>query len=640
MEIGNDPDFGNTHGEALFEYYVRIEGEAVTRSVAQKELALWIHMVALELGKTKLAGEAGTYAKRLIDEGYDTVQGLAELDIEDLVEAGMRKGDAKLIMGRVSQKCTSSGGEGSGKHGEGSANSLTDGSGDTTSTADSMSMVETYAIAASKTGAVAAVNAIKAAEPVPELKGKTTTIKVVAIIEWLKSISKHQIVKGTALGEVVLKMSKLFDWPAEEIVDKAWELAREDKTQFATQDADLLEKVKEGISGDLWSAIEEQDPKTGTAAIALLIKAVVHRPHAVMAARIAAVGNVEVVKWDTGLTKGVTQLLSLLTEVRYSPFYTYDLAFEAVVDTLQRFQHIVTKISMFWLKFQGDPETDEYRYQQSKYFDKTVTTLWSAIEVAELTGKTAQKTAPKDPERKPGKGGSGKGGKGNKGKAREKKNQPCWLYRNGQCKYGKDCIFKHEDSEGKGASVRQVLLDEMVDNSTEVTTPMTMQGQVEEGWTVVQPKQTYRKAIRRLARVLESAGGQQGQHVKSENLAWREKNDTIFRVLEDSAGGDIGCGVTRDGQEQHTKSEKFARYKKFNGSRDQLQMHRLAADGDFEAASRLRCAIEMGFSAASRTALGELTNEDTAKSVEAGAIRYSQQEQIRSAADRGHYRVQ
>ena len=93
-----------------------------------------------------------------------------------------------------------------------------------------------------------------------------------------------------------------------------------------------------------------------------------------------------------------------------------------------------------------------------------------------------------------------------------------------------------------------------------------MQGQVEEGWTVVQPKQTYRKAVRRLARVLESAGGQQGQHVKSENLAWREKNDTIFRVLEDSAEGDIGCGVTSDGREQHTKSGNFARYKKFNGS--------------------------------------------------------------------------
>ena len=110
----------------------------MTRSAAQNELALWIHMVALGLGKTKLAGEAGTCAKRLVDEGYDTVQGLAELDIEDLVEAGMRKGDAKLIMGGVSQKCTSSGGEGCGENGEGSANSLTDGSGDTTSSADSM----------------------------------------------------------------------------------------------------------------------------------------------------------------------------------------------------------------------------------------------------------------------------------------------------------------------------------------------------------------------------------------------------------------------------------------------------------------------------------------------------------------------
>ena len=307
-------------------------------------------------------------------------------------------------------------------------------------------MAETYAIAASKTGAVAAVNAIKAAEPVPELKGKTTTIKVVAIIEWLKSISKHQIVKGTALGEVVLKMSKLFDWPAEEIVDKAWELAREDKNQFANPDADLLERAKEGISGDLWGAIEDQDPKTGTEAIALLIKAVVHRPHAVMAARIAAVGNVEMAKWETGLTKGVTQLLTLLTEVIYSPFYTCDLAFEALVDTLQRFQHIVTKISMFWLKFQGYPETDEYSYQQSKYFDKTVTSLWSAIEVAELTGKTAQRIPPRDPERKPGKGGRGKGDKGGKGKPRDKKNQPCWLYKSGKCKYGNDCIFKHADS--------------------------------------------------------------------------------------------------------------------------------------------------------------------------------------------------
>ena len=97
---------------------------------------------------------------------------------------------------------------------------------------------------------------------------------------------------------------------------------------------------------------------------------------------------------------------------------------------------------MFWLKFQGDPEVDEYRYQQSKYFDKTVTTLWSAIEVAELTGKTAQNVPLRDPERKLGKGGRDKGDKGGKGKPREKKDQPYWQYKTGKCmhKYGDDCI--------------------------------------------------------------------------------------------------------------------------------------------------------------------------------------------------------
>ena len=46
----------------------------------------------------------------IIEGDYDTVQGLAELDAEGPVDAGMRKGDAKLLMGRVSQKCTSPGG--------------------------------------------------------------------------------------------------------------------------------------------------------------------------------------------------------------------------------------------------------------------------------------------------------------------------------------------------------------------------------------------------------------------------------------------------------------------------------------------------------------------------------------------------
>ena len=84
MENGGDPDFNNKHGEELIEHNVRIEGEAVTRGVTQRELALWMHMAALELGKPKVAGEAGPYATRLIGGGYDTVQGLVELDVEGM----------------------------------------------------------------------------------------------------------------------------------------------------------------------------------------------------------------------------------------------------------------------------------------------------------------------------------------------------------------------------------------------------------------------------------------------------------------------------------------------------------------------------------------------------------------------------
>ena len=80
--------------------------------------------------------------------------------------------------------------------------------------------------------------------------------------------------------------------------------------------------------------------------------------------------------------------------MRYSPFYTYDLSFEALVDTLHRLQHIVTKLTMYWVKFSVDPEEEEYRSKQSKYWDKLEVTLWATVEVAEINGKTKQQAAP------------------------------------------------------------------------------------------------------------------------------------------------------------------------------------------------------------------------------------------------------
>ena len=62
-----DADFTGLKGELLYEYYMCQEGGNVTRTVTAKEVAGWLHEVALRLGKHKLAGEANTYAKRLVE---------------------------------------------------------------------------------------------------------------------------------------------------------------------------------------------------------------------------------------------------------------------------------------------------------------------------------------------------------------------------------------------------------------------------------------------------------------------------------------------------------------------------------------------------------------------------------------------
>ena len=131
-----------SYSAILYEYYnvIRQEGDDVTRTVTANEVAGWLHEVALRLDKHKLAGEANTYAKRLVEDGFGTVEGIAGLDMGDLTEAGTRKGDAKPHMGNVSEQCTPSGGGDSSFN----ASSLTSSaaSGNTASTEASVAMVE------------------------------------------------------------------------------------------------------------------------------------------------------------------------------------------------------------------------------------------------------------------------------------------------------------------------------------------------------------------------------------------------------------------------------------------------------------------------------------------------------------------
>ena len=76
--------FTGLRGELPHGYYIRQGGGDVTRAVTAKEAAGWPHEVALQLGKHKLAGEANTHAKRLVEDSFGTVEGIAGLDVGPL----------------------------------------------------------------------------------------------------------------------------------------------------------------------------------------------------------------------------------------------------------------------------------------------------------------------------------------------------------------------------------------------------------------------------------------------------------------------------------------------------------------------------------------------------------------------------
>ena len=192
--MATDADVTGLKGELLYEYYVHQEGSDVTRTIIAKEVPGWLCKVALQLGKHKLAVEANIYEKHLVEDGFDTIAGIAGLDVDDLAEAGMRKVNAKMLMRNVSKKCTPLGGNDSSINAPGLTSPAA--FGNMMMTKVSMVMVESYTIATSQSGAQAAMQAINATEPVPMLKGKVTTVKVTALVEWIKSISKHHSANG------------------------------------------------------------------------------------------------------------------------------------------------------------------------------------------------------------------------------------------------------------------------------------------------------------------------------------------------------------------------------------------------------------------------------------------------------------
>ena len=94
-------------GELLYAHYMRQEGSDVTRTVMAKEVAGWLHEVALQAARQL---EKPT---RTPSPVWKTVLTPLREPQGSLMDAGMRKGDAKTLMRNMhmSEKCTPLGGD-------------------------------------------------------------------------------------------------------------------------------------------------------------------------------------------------------------------------------------------------------------------------------------------------------------------------------------------------------------------------------------------------------------------------------------------------------------------------------------------------------------------------------------------------
>ena len=55
----------------------------MTRTVTAKEADGWLHAVALQIGKGKLAAEASTYAVCFVKGGFGAVEGITGVPVDD-----------------------------------------------------------------------------------------------------------------------------------------------------------------------------------------------------------------------------------------------------------------------------------------------------------------------------------------------------------------------------------------------------------------------------------------------------------------------------------------------------------------------------------------------------------------------------
>ena len=343
----------------------------------------------------------------------------------------------------------------------------------------STTQIGSYAIAASKTGAEAAVKAIKAAEPLPQLKGKLSKLTIAALQKWMKAVARHESMAGQTMATVIGKMVKMMDYEPEQVVVKTLEELNLTEADIVEEDVMLAGKLQDSLSTEMWEMIGPSECASGSAIITGLLGRVVNRSHRVTSTRIEEMTKINDIKWASGLSAGLTVFAAAMQEVMYTIYFTYDLAMETLVDLLYRFQPMVHRLMLFWGTLTGVQDEDDYKHRQSKHWDKMMTLLWELVEVAEHKAKKGG-SRPREWATN-GKGGKGEaagedsagknGGKGSKG-GKGKGSGKCWAFAEGNCQFGSKCKYQHE------AKVKAAKWVEEDEETTEVKNRLTFRKRI------------------------------------------------------------------------------------------------------------------------------------------------------------------
>ena len=440
----------------MYEFF----SDNATAVISLKDVEKWLIALGDITNKPALKDkdQVKAYASIFQDElGCNTGIEYMLMQEQDLVDAGLKKGTARLIMHYIQPQHTDDEAEG----GEATASPA---SGQAMSALSGQTVAESVAATLSEALEKTAEQSRKTVKETTERKALKKLAggageqmpKVADILKWVEGIEQD---RANYSSEWAAGVKKLRKCPG---VERTARVASAMMNVHAETDVSLKADIRKAVPSDVWEQAEAEKAKGAIEAIAMLTDLVVMKDTREIAAQLQALRiSLPVAKWANQLSEKFKSFVASATEIRYSMLCTDDMMIEMMQHVLQRFQPLVIKIDRWFVQLQGLAATSEM--ELAGVVDTVIRKTW--VEIGVLSANAVPMPTGDKPWGGRGKGkgngkGNGKGGqpsgkgkgKGDQlsGKGKGGPKQPydktCWQWQSeGWCRHGTSCTFEHPD---------------------------------------------------------------------------------------------------------------------------------------------------------------------------------------------------